>query len=191
VPALAADRSTRRVLVFGGSQGSVVLNRAMAAAAPHLSGEGLEVIHQTGEKNLAATAALYGLVPPGWRLEPFLPRLFEELGWCDLVVCRAGATTLAELAAAGRPAVLVPFGSAANAHQLANARAFAAGGAAVILEESALTAEALASSLRDLLENRERLVERGRAANALAHPDAARDLAALIFEAESSVRRAA
>ena len=191
VPPLSPDRSPRRVLVFGGSQGSVVLNRAVARAAAGLVGEELEVIHQTGEKNLAATRALYGAVPPGWRLEPFLPRLFEELAWSDLVVCRAGATTLAELAAAGRPALLVPFGSAANAHQLANARAFAAGGAALVIEEATLTPEALESSLRSMFEDRDRLVERGRAARALAHPEAARSLADLLFEAEVSAGRAA
>lgn len=186
VPPIPSDRSTRRVLVFGGSQGSVVLNRAMAAAAPRLSREGFEVIHQTGEKNLAATSSLYGSVPPGWRLEPFLPRLFEELAWADLVVSRAGATTLAELAAAGRPAVLVPFGSAASAHQLANAVAFAASGAARVLEESALTGESLSELLIELASDRARLAAMGRSARALAHPDAAARLADLLFEAESS-----
>jgi len=186
VPPLAPDGSTRRVLVFGGSQGAVAINRAMAGAARLLGGERLEVIHQTGQKNLEQTRALYGSIPEGWRLEPFLPRLFEELAWADVVVCRAGATTLAELAASGRPAILVPFGSATNAHQLANARAFAAGGAAEVLEESALTPEWLAAGLCGLLADRRRLAERGGAARALAHPDATARLADLLFEAETS-----
>lgn len=190
VAPIPPDRASRRVLVFGGSQGSVVLNRAMAAAAPRLSSEGVEVIHQTGEKNLASTASLYGSLPAGWRLEPFLPRLFEELAWADLVVSRAGATTLAELAAAGRPAVLIPFGSAANAHQLANAVAFSGGGAARVLEEGALSGESLARSILELTSDRRRLLEMGRSARALAHPDAAGRLADLLFEAESSGRDA-
>src|SRR5262249_9389600 len=74
VPPLSDDASPRRVLVFGGSRGPVVINRAMAGAARLLAGDGLEVIHQTGEKNLEPTRALYGSLPGGWRLEPFLPR---------------------------------------------------------------------------------------------------------------------
>ena len=186
VPPIPAARASRRVLVFGGSQGSAVLNRAMAGASRRLTSERLEVIHQTGEKNLEATRALYGTLPAGWMLEPFLPRLFEQLGWADVVISRAGATTLAELAAAGRPALLVPFGSSANAHQLANAHAFARGGAARVLEEGALSPESLTAGLFELLADRGRLVERGRAARALAHPDAARRLADLLFEAEST-----
>ena len=92
-----------RVLVFGGSQGSAVLNRAMADAARELAGDGILAIHQTGDRHLDATRALYGHCREGWALEPFLPRLWEPLGWCDLVVARAGAMTLAELAAAGPP----------------------------------------------------------------------------------------
>jgi UDP-N-acetylglucosamine--N-acetylmuramyl-(pentapeptide) pyrophosphoryl-undecaprenol N-acetylglucosamine transferase len=186
IPPIPADRPTPRVLVFGGSQGSVVLNRAMAAAAERLSREGFEVIHQTGEKNLSATASLYGSLPAGWRLEPFLPRLFDQLAWADVVVCRAGATTLGELAAAGRPALLVPFGSAANAHQLANAIAFSRGGAARVIEESALSGGSLAVALLEMTSDRARLLEMGRAARSLAHPEAARRLADLLFKAESS-----
>jgi UDP-N-acetylglucosamine--N-acetylmuramyl-(pentapeptide) pyrophosphoryl-undecaprenol N-acetylglucosamine transferase len=185
VPPLAPGAATRRVLVFGGSQGSVALNRAIAAAAPRLSREGVEVLHQTGEKNLAAARALYGVLPPGWRLEPFLPRLYDDLAWADLVVSRAGATTLAELAAAGRPAVLVPFGSAANAHQLANALAFSEGGAARVLEEPQLSGDSLAEAVVELLSDRVRLLEMGRRARELAHPDAARQLTDLLFQAEA------
>src|SRR4029077_19197128 len=124
-PRLDPKSPTRRLLVFGGSQGSTVLNRALAQVAPVLAGDGLEGVHQTGERNLEATRALYGPIPSGWRLMPFLPRLYEELAWADLVVSRAGAMTLAELAAAGRPGILVPFAAAAHAHQTANALAFA------------------------------------------------------------------
>jgi UDP-N-acetylglucosamine--N-acetylmuramyl-(pentapeptide) pyrophosphoryl-undecaprenol N-acetylglucosamine transferase len=179
---------TRRLLVFGGSQGSAVLNRAMIAAAPRLAGQGLEVIHQTGESHLARVRASFGAggPPAGWRLEPFLPRLDVELAWADLVVSRAGALTLAELAAAGRPALLVPFGSATHGHQLENARAFVAAGAGRVIEEPELSAEALAASIADLMSDRERLSRMGERARSLAVPDAARRLADLFFEAEAA-----
>ena len=116
--------TTRRLLVFGGSQGSRVINRAMARAAVLLEKSGLEVVHQTGDKDLTGTrAALHAragelearAVPP--------EALREQMAAADLVLSRAGAMTVAELAAAGRPAILVPFGAAASGHQLENARA--------------------------------------------------------------------
>lgn len=180
-----------RVLVFGGSQGSVVLNRAVAHAAKDLARQGVVAIHQTGEKHLDDTRALYGTVPQGWTLERFLPRLWEPLGWCDLVVGRAGAMTLAELAAAGRPAVLIPFAAAAHGHQLVNARAFSMAGAAVTIEERELNGPALSEAIRRLLSDRRQLAEMGRKARALAVPDAAERLADLLFEAEDGSRRAA
>lgn len=179
-----------RILVFGGSQGSVVLNRALAAASAALAGEGLQVIHQTGERHLEATRALYGRVPEGWTLEPFLPRLWEPLAWADLVVARAGAMTLAELAASGRPAVLVPFAAAAHGHQLVNARVFSEAGAAVTVEERELVATGLAETVRTLLADRPRLAAMGLAARSLAKPDAARRLADLLFEAEAEAAAA-
>jgi UDP-N-acetylglucosamine--N-acetylmuramyl-(pentapeptide) pyrophosphoryl-undecaprenol N-acetylglucosamine transferase len=173
--------STRHLLLFGGSQGAAVLNRTLAAAAPLLAADRLEVIHQTGDRHVETTRAAYGAVPAGWRLEPFLPRLYEELAWADLVVARAGAMTLAELAGAGRPAILVPFGAAAHGHQLANARAHAAAGAAVVIEEDVLTPSSLASAVRDLFRDRNRLAEMGRCARTLAVPDAAARLADLLL----------
>jgi len=115
-----------------------------------------------------------------------LPKLFEELGWADLVVCRAGAMTLAELAAAGRPAILVPFAAAAHGHQLANARVFADAGAAVVIEELRLNGETLTAAVREALSNRTRLVEMSERARTLAVPDAARRLADLLFDAEKT-----
>jgi UDP-N-acetylglucosamine--N-acetylmuramyl-(pentapeptide) pyrophosphoryl-undecaprenol N-acetylglucosamine transferase len=190
IPPVPASARTRRLLVFGGSQGSEVLNRAMAGAARSLSGEGLEVVHQTGEIHFASVQGRYGEVPAGWRLTPFLPRIYEDLAWSDLVVSRAGAMTLAELAAAGRPAILVPFGSATHGHQLENARALVEAGAARMIEESRLTGDVLAAAVVDLIGDRERLVKMGEAARSLAVPDAAGRLAGLLFEAESGARTA-
>jgi UDP-N-acetylglucosamine--N-acetylmuramyl-(pentapeptide) pyrophosphoryl-undecaprenol N-acetylglucosamine transferase len=185
---LSALSRTRRLLLFGGSQGSAVLNRAMAEAAPRLSGQELEVIHQTGESHLARVRESYGKdgPPAGWRLEPFLPRLDVELAWADLVVSRAGALTLAELAAAGRPALLVPFGSAAHGHQAENADVLVRAGAARMIEESVLTGDALAAAIVDLFSDRQRLAEMGGRARSLAVPDAARRLADLFLETKIS-----
>ena len=186
VPALDPAATTRRLLVFGGSQGSRVLNRAMAAAVRTLATAGLEVIHQTGEREFEDTRGRYGELPTGWRLVPFLPRIHEELAWADLVLARAGSQTLAELAAAGRPSILVPFGSATHAHQTENARVFSAAGAAVAIDENGLSAEVLSRAVVGSFGDRVRLIEMGENARAFARPDAARLLADLLFEAEGT-----
>ena len=183
---LDPSSATRRLLVFGGSQGSRVLNRAMAGAVRTLAARGLEVIHQTGEKEFEDTRARYGDLPDGWRLVPFLPRIHEELAWADLVLARAGSQTLAELAAAGRPSILVPFGSATHGHQGENARVFSAAGAAVAIEEGQLSEEVLSEAVAGLFADRGRLVEMAGNACAFARPDAARLLADLLFEAEGT-----
>ena len=185
-PPIDPAGATRRLLVFGGSQGSRVLNRAVARAAVLLEKSNLEVVHQTGEKDLTGTRQRYPRMPANWRLEPFLPRLWEQMAWADLVVCRAGALTVAELAASGRPAILVPFGAAAAGHQLENARAYEKARAAAVIAEKDLTAESLAGTVVELFKDRERLAAMGQKAKALARPDAARDLARLLFEAETS-----
>lgn len=184
VPALDANAATRRLLVFGGSQGSRVMNRALARAAVLLEKRGIEVVHQTGEKDLVATRQRYARLPAGWTLTPFLPKLFEQMAWADLVLSRAGAMTVAELAAAGRPSILIPFAAAAGGHQAENARALFRAGAAAIIEEKDLTAENLAGAVAAQLSDRAKLVAMGQKARGLAKPDAARELAKLLFEAE-------
>jgi UDP-N-acetylglucosamine--N-acetylmuramyl-(pentapeptide) pyrophosphoryl-undecaprenol N-acetylglucosamine transferase len=185
VPALDPNAATRRLLVFGGSQGSRVMNRAMARAAVLLEKSGIEVVHQTGERDHPATRQRYSRMPANWTLTPFLPKLFEQMAWADLVVSRAGAMTVAELAAAGRPSILVPFAAAAGGHQAENARALFRAGAAAIMEEKDLTAENLAGAVAVQLSDRAKLVAMGQKARGLAKPDAARELAMLLFDAES------
>lgn len=184
IPALEAAGTTRRLLVVGGSQGSRIINRGMARAAVLLEKSNLEVIHQTGDKDLVATRQRYPRMPANWKLVGFLPKLQEEMAWADLVLCRAGAMTVAELCAAGRPSILVPFGAAAGGHQVANARALAKAKAAVAIAEAALSAENLAGTLVELFETRDRLVAMGLKAKSLAKPDAAKELARLVLEAE-------
>ncbi len=183
IPPLDPAATTRRVLVFGGSQGSRVMNRAMARAGVLLEKSGIEVVHQTGDQDLVATRQRYTRVPAHWKLLPFLPKLWEEMAWADLVVCRAGALTVAELAAAGRPSILVPFVGGGN-HQIYNAKALYQRGAAALMEERNLTAENLAGAITEKLKDREKLALMGQKARALAKPDAVNQLARLVFSLE-------
>ena len=184
IPDLDPEATTRRLLVFGGSQGSRVINRVMARAAVLLEKSNLEVVHQTGEKDLTGTRQRYTRIPARWGLEPFLLNLHEQMAWADLVVCRAGAMTVSELAAAGRPAILVPFGAATSGHQMENARAMSRAGAAVVIAEKDFSAENLAGTLMGLFEDRARLTAMGQKARALARPNAAKDLAKLVLDVE-------
>ena len=186
VPALDPEAASKRLLVFGGSQGSRIINRALARAAVLLEKSDLEVIHQTGEKDLTGTRQRYPRLPARWKLEPFLPLLHQQMAWADLVICRAGAMTVAELAAAGRPAILIPFGAATAGHQMGNARAFARAGAAVVILEKDLTGENIAGTVTELMGDRARLKDMGEKARALAKPNAARDLARLVYDAEAA-----
>lgn len=165
----------RRVLVMGGSQGARVINEAMAEAAAHLTRVDPRptVVHQTGERDQTAVRAAYDTAGLDARVEPFIEAVDREMAAADLVVCRAGATTLAELAAVGRPAVLVPFGAATDDHQRKNAATLAKAGAAVVVDERDLSGERLASAIAELLGDRKRLARMAAAMAQFARPDAA------------------
>jgi UDP-N-acetylglucosamine--N-acetylmuramyl-(pentapeptide) pyrophosphoryl-undecaprenol N-acetylglucosamine transferase len=172
-----------RVLVFGGSQGAHALNVAMVAAAPHLRAAGvrLAITHQTGERDLASVRAGYERAGLEARVEPFLYAMDEEMKRADLVICRAGATTLAELTAAARPSILVPLPTATDDHQRRNAAALVRGGAARMIEQPALTGERLAAEVLALAGDQELRTRIATAARALARPDAARLIVARIL----------
>jgi UDP-N-acetylglucosamine--N-acetylmuramyl-(pentapeptide) pyrophosphoryl-undecaprenol N-acetylglucosamine transferase len=160
------------LLVFGGSQGSRVLNEAMVAALPRLPGATrLRIVHQTGKAGHEAVAAAYGRAGREAEVTPYLDDMEGRIAQADLVVSRSGATTCAELQAAGKPAVLVPFAKAADDHQRRNAQAMAAKGAAVMVEEKDLAS--LGPVVTELLADSARLAAAGRAARAMARPDAA------------------
>ncbi len=165
-----------RVLIFGGSQGAHAINLAMVEAAPELAAYpgGLAVTHQTGERDLERVRDGYLRAGLEARVEPFLFAMDREMKSADLVVCRAGATTLAELTAAGVPAVLVPLPSAADDHQRKNAEVLARGGAAEILEQSHMTGARLAGRIAALAADSERRRAMSSAARRFARPDAAR-----------------
>jgi UDP-N-acetylglucosamine--N-acetylmuramyl-(pentapeptide) pyrophosphoryl-undecaprenol N-acetylglucosamine transferase len=178
------------LLVFGGSQGAHAINEAMIRCLPVLRQEapGIHIIHQTGERDYNDALAAYrglqdsaGAPAASFTFEVFkfiedMPAAFAR---ADLVVCRSGASTVAEIAAAGKPAVFVPFPRAADDHQRVNAEALARAGAAVVVEESRLEGVWLAETIAALLQDAPRLQRMSAAARSLAHPNAAGDIAAM------------
>ena len=185
IPALESRPVTRRVFLFGGSQGSRVLNRALCESAAGLQENGVRVVAQTGEKALDAVRTNTGDFS-NISVAAFFPEIWKEMDAADLVVCRAGALTVAELGAAGRPAILVPFAAATHGHQEANARQMEAAGAAVVVREDEISA-CLASEISRLLAEPDRLVEMGKAARALARPDAAARIVDLFFSISGEI----
>jgi len=176
----ALDEGPLVLLVFGGSHGARAINRAMLAALPCLRQcEDLKIIHQAGRLDFDEVVA--GYRQAGWDkvdVQPFINDMAAAYRQASLVVCRAGATTLAELTACGRPAILVPYPHAAGGHQAANARALVERGAALMIEQSELTPEALGRQIVDLLKDRQRLHAMAAAAKQMARPAAAADLLA-------------
>ena len=177
------------VLILGGSQGSAFLNVAVPEAFAELSRSGAQprIVHQAGPRWAEEVRRRYSSLGVAATVVPFLERPSEALAGAALVVTRAGALTIAELAAARRAALLVPFAAAAHGHQLVNATTFASTGAAEVLEEREATPTRLAGIIGGLLSKPERLVERGRAAARLARPDATRAVAALLLAAAGGV----
>jgi UDP-N-acetylglucosamine--N-acetylmuramyl-(pentapeptide) pyrophosphoryl-undecaprenol N-acetylglucosamine transferase len=148
---------------------------AMVAAAPRLVSRGtsVEVVHQTGARDLSSVREAYERAGIPARAEAFFDAVAREMTAADLVVCRAGATTLAELAAAGKPAILIPFPAATDDHQRKNARVLADAGAAVMMEERSLSPEMLADEIAATLVDPARRAAMSAAMRALARPDAA------------------
>lgn len=176
-PGQQAGRSSAvpRVLVLGGSQGAHVVNVAVVEAARELvrAHPGVELVHQTGERDLAHVRRCYDEAGIQARAESFLDPVVRDVIDADLVVCRAGATTLAELAAARKPAVLIPFAAATDDHQRRNARVLVDAGAAVMVEERGLSGARLAEVVGGLVADRARLDQMARAMATFARPDAA------------------
>lgn len=165
----------RKVLIFGGSQGAHAINVAMVEAAPHLvrAARPVAITHQTGERDVALVRDGYRAAGLEARVEPFIQDMDEEMKRANLIVSRAGSTTLAEIAASARAALLIPLPTAADDHQRKNAQALADTGAAEVLDQRDLTGETLATRLLALVDDDER---RGRMATAVrqfARPDAA------------------
>jgi UDP-N-acetylglucosamine--N-acetylmuramyl-(pentapeptide) pyrophosphoryl-undecaprenol N-acetylglucosamine transferase len=175
---------TARVLIFGGSQGAHAINVAMVEAATRLAAAGrqLAITHQTGERDVEWVRDAYRRAGLEARVEAFLFEMDREMTSADLVVARAGATTLSELAAAGRPAILVPLPTATDDHQRKNAEVIARAGGAEVIDERELTGERLADAIVAIAANATRRDAMGRAFRQLAKPDAAARIADRAFE---------
>jgi UDP-N-acetylglucosamine--N-acetylmuramyl-(pentapeptide) pyrophosphoryl-undecaprenol N-acetylglucosamine transferase len=171
------------VLVMGGSQGSAFLNRVMPLAFAASPGARPRILHQAGPRWEEEVRQRYAEAGVAAEVVGFLEEPARALTLTALVVARAGALTIAELAAARRAALLVPFAAAAHAHQLANANALAATGAAEVVEEAEATPPALAAVLARLLAQPEALIQRGQSGGRLARADAATAVARMVREA--------
>jgi UDP-N-acetylglucosamine--N-acetylmuramyl-(pentapeptide) pyrophosphoryl-undecaprenol N-acetylglucosamine transferase len=164
-----------RLFVFGGSQGASALNEIVADAVGLLARRGvaLEVVHQTGEASLESTRARYAAAGASADLRAFIADMAAEYRSADLVIARAGATTVAELGVVGRPAILVPYPFAADNHQEVNAREMAEAGAALMFRQAELTADKLADAMAELAARPETLARMSVAMKALGKPNAA------------------
>ncbi|HEX2199682.1 MAG TPA: undecaprenyldiphospho-muramoylpentapeptide beta-N-acetylglucosaminyltransferase [Burkholderiales bacterium] len=168
-----------RILVVGGSLGAQALNEAMPKAMALLKDKPL-VVHQSGEKHLEALRGNYAQAGVQGELVAFIDDMARRYAEADLVICRAGAVTVAELCAGGMASILVPFPFAVDDHQTANGRFLADAGAAVLVAQTQLTAEKLAALIASL--DRPRLLDMARKARALGKPDAARLVARRCME---------
>jgi UDP-N-acetylglucosamine--N-acetylmuramyl-(pentapeptide) pyrophosphoryl-undecaprenol N-acetylglucosamine transferase len=149
----------------------------LAAATPRLA-----ITHQTGERDLEMVRDGYRTAGLDARVEPFLYAMDLEMKAADLVICRAGATTLAELTAAGRPSILIPLPTATDDHQRRNADALVAQGAAVMVEQAGLTGDRLAAEVTALAADAGRRAEMSARARRVARPDAARVIVDKVLE---------
>jgi UDP-N-acetylglucosamine--N-acetylmuramyl-(pentapeptide) pyrophosphoryl-undecaprenol N-acetylglucosamine transferase len=173
---LARRTGPLKVTILGGSLGAKALNDAVPAAVAMLPDKARpELVHQTGRAHIATVEELYRQHDVKATVLPFIDDVAAQLVWSDVVICRAGATTLAELAAVGAASVLIPFPFAIDDHQTRNARAHADRGAAVLLPQSELSPSRLAEVLRSL--DRQRLLDMSRRARQLGRPEAAHAVA--------------
>ncbi len=183
--AIAAQRgekklSGKRLLVIGGSQGAVAVNSAVLQALPRLMEAGVELWHQAGERDVERVKQGYAEQGAKGRVDAFIEDMAAAYGWADLALCRAGASTVFELAVAGVPAVLVPFPYATHNHQSVNAAFLEDAGAGIRIEQKDLEQADLAGTLIDLLQDTEKLGRMREQALNLGKPDAAATVAGVL-----------
>src|SRR5271168_4621330 len=174
-----------RLLITGGSQGALPINRTFVDAMDFLAARKneLSIVHQTGERDYNAVRTAYARREINAEVVPFLTNMAERFAWADVIVCRAGAITAAEIAAAGRAAIFIPFGAATDSHQLRNAQEMTSAGAGHLIAENELTAERLTNEIFSLIDHPEQIEKQYNAARSLARPNATRDIVNLIEEA--------
>jgi UDP-N-acetylglucosamine--N-acetylmuramyl-(pentapeptide) pyrophosphoryl-undecaprenol N-acetylglucosamine transferase len=176
---------TRGVLIFGGSQGARAINNAMIGALGLLNGERerLRIVHQTGEADFERVRTSY--LDHGWEeadVRPYISDMVAEFERADILICRAGATTCAEIAAAGKAAIMIPLPTAADDHQRKNAEAMQRAGAAKMIAQDDLTPESLVREIVDLAGSAEAITNMEEAARKLARVDAAEATVDIIQE---------
>jgi UDP-N-acetylglucosamine--N-acetylmuramyl-(pentapeptide) pyrophosphoryl-undecaprenol N-acetylglucosamine transferase len=174
-----------RLLVTGGSQGALPINRTFVDAMDWIAArkDEMSIVHQTGERDYDAVRAAYARREINAEVVPFVTNMAERFAWADVIVCRAGAITAAEISAAGRAAIFIPFGRATDSHQLRNAQEMVRAGAGRLITEPELTADQLVTEIFSLLDHPEGIQEMSAAAKKLARPDAAREIVNLIEKA--------
>jgi UDP-N-acetylglucosamine--N-acetylmuramyl-(pentapeptide) pyrophosphoryl-undecaprenol N-acetylglucosamine transferase len=174
-----------RVLITGGSQGALPVNRAFVDAMDFLATRKNEmsIVHQTGERDYDAVRTAYARREILAEVVPFLSNMPERFAWADIIVCRAGAITAAEVAAAGRAAIFIPFGRATDSHQLRNAQEMARQHAGRVITEAELSGERLSKEIFALLDSPEQIERMSMAARNLSCPNATRDIVNLIEQA--------
>lgn len=183
IPAKTRENSSFSLLAFGGSQGARAINNALVEALPHLSVERdkLKIVHQTGELDFETIKN--GYEKAGWNtadVRKYLDKMTEEFARADLIVSRAGATTCAELAAAGKAAIMIPLPTAADDHQRKNAEALESAGAARMILQKDLSGEVLAGEIKKLINAPEKITAMEQAAKMLVKGDAAATMVDLI-----------
>lgn len=177
----AENAESKTLLITGGSQGARAINRSMAAALPELAKvPGLRIIHQTGERDFEETRAAYAKAGVEAKASAFIQDMAAAFGEAALIVCRSGASTVAEVAAAGKPAIFIPFPFAADDHQTKNAEALAASGAAIVLPEKGLTPQLLAAKIAELMTDPARLRKMSANAREQAHRGAVEAIAEMV-----------
>jgi len=178
----------RRIFVCGGSQGASKVNELASQAIISLADPGVTVVHQTGAKDVDAIREAYAKAGVSAEVHAFIQEMAKEYLQADVIVSRAGATTVAELAIAGKPAIFIPYPFAADNHQEINAREMADAGAALMFRQAELTPDILAKSLRELLDDDVRRARMGSVMKSLAKPDAAATVVDWC-QAEASARK--
>lgn len=175
------NAESKTLLITGGSQGARAINRAVGAALPELLKlPGLRIVHQTGERDFEETRAAYEKAGVDAKVSAFIQDMAAAFGEAALIVCRSGASTVAEVAAAGKPAIFIPFPFAADDHQTKNAEALAASGAAVVLPEAEMTPESLAAKVAELMNDPARLRKMSASAKEQSHRGAAHEIAEMV-----------
>ena len=179
-----AERSgALRVLVVGGSLGAAVLNKTLPQAIKAMTSDDIEVWHQTGRHELEETQQRYASLNIKAKVAAFINDMSEAYEWADLVICRAGALTVTELASAGVASILIPFPHAVDDHQTANARFLEHAGAALLIQQNRFTTEWLAECLSEFVNGRERLLAMAQAAKGQARNNATDEVAQICMQA--------